>query len=205
MSGSPAFLDGALLTAGLIVAIGPQNLHVLRTGLSRRYVGSTVALCIGADALFFSIALAGAGAALAAQPALQGHLNAAAVPLLLWLAWRAAREATAPAAVPAMSRGAAPTQAHTLAQTALVTFGNPAVWFETLLVFGTAAAARQANEQLAFGAGALLASALWFMALGFGARLAWRWLASPVVLRGLSAFSALLLASIAWRLAGWGP
>jgi L-lysine exporter family protein LysE/ArgO len=194
---TPALVAGALLTAGLIVAIGPQNLHVLRTGLARRHVGATVLLCIAADALFVGVALGGTGAALAAAPRLQGLLQAAAVPLLLWMAWRAARDACAPARTtpPLTGRGGV------LAQTALVSFGNPAVWIETLLVFGSAAAAREGPERLAFGAGALLASALWFAALGYGARLAWRWLARPAVLRGLSGTSALLLAAMAWRLA----
>jgi L-lysine exporter family protein LysE/ArgO len=196
---TPALVAGALLTAGLIVAIGPQNLHVLRTGLDRRHVGATVLLCIAADALFVGVALGGAGAALAAAPQLQGLLQAAAVPLLLWMAWRAARDAWAPPrAVPPAAGGSV------LAQIALVSFGNPAVWIETLLVFGSAAAAREGPERLAFGAGALLASALWFAALGFGARLARRWLARPAVLRGLSGASALLLAAMAWRLAAGG-
>lgn len=196
-----ALAAGALLTAGLIVAVGPQNLHVLHTGLARRHVGVTVLLCVGADLLFVGAALAGAGAALAAAPQLQLLLRAVAVPLLLWMAWRAAREAARPApGAPAV----APTAGAALARTALVTFGNPAVWIETLLVFGSAAAAQGEAQRGAFAAGALLVSAVWFSGLGWGARLLRGWLLRPRVQRALGAASAALLAAAALRLACGG-
>jgi L-lysine exporter family protein LysE/ArgO len=75
------------------------------------------------------------------------------------------------------------------------------VWIETVLIVGATAAAREcAAERAAFGAGALLASTLWFSALGFGARRAARWLSRPAVLRGLSGVSSLLLAGMAFSL-----
>jgi L-lysine exporter family protein LysE/ArgO len=193
-----ALAAGALLSGGLIVAIGPQNLHVLRTGLARRHVGATVALCVAADALFIGAALAGAGAALAAAPRAQALLQWAAVPLLLWMAWRAARQAAAAAGDAAhVPAGVGPA----LGRTALVSFANPAVWIETLLVFGSAAMAQAEAERGAFAAGALLASAAWFAALGWGAHLLRAWLLRPAVQRMLGIASALLLGATALRLA----
>lgn len=193
-----ALAAGALLTGGLIVAVGPQNLHVLHTGLLRRHVGATVLLCIGADVLLVGAALAGAGAVLMAAPGLQVLLRAVAVPLLLWMAWRAAREAAAPVAV---LPPAAPTACAALLRTALVTFGNPAVWIETLLVFGSAAATQDDGQRGAFAAGALLASAAWFTVLGWGAGRLRHWLLRPRAQRLLGAASALMLALAALRLA----
>jgi hypothetical protein len=62
--------------------IGPQNLHVLRTGLAGRHVAAAVLLCVAADALH-------------ARPALLAAIQLACAPLLLWLAAAAGREALA--------------------------------------------------------------------------------------------------------------
>lgn len=43
MDGGAAFVQGLALSLATIMALGPQNLHVLRTGLARHHVGTTVA------------------------------------------------------------------------------------------------------------------------------------------------------------------
>lgn len=199
------FLAGAVLTLGLIVAVGPQNLHLLRTGLAGRHLGATVALCVAADAVLLGLGLGGASAALLAAPAGLEAARWVAVLVLGWLAARAAHEAarTCTAEV-AEAAGAPRTLARTLVQTAVVSFGNPAVWVETLLVVGVAGAALPTTERAAFGAGAFSASAAWYCTLGYGARAAAGWIDRPAVRRGLAALSASTLALAAWQLGGRG-
>lgn len=193
------FVSGALLSAGLIVAIGPQNLHVLRTGLGGRHLLLTVLLCVGADALLLGLALAGAGGA-PADDALGSPLVAGVAALLLaGMAWQALREAWRTQALPAAAAGPAGWRTSA-ARTLAVSIGNPAVWIELLLVIGAAARAWPDAERAGFAAGVLAASALWFTALAFGARLAARWLARPAMLRALAAASALMLGGMAARL-----
>lgn len=72
------------------------------------------------------------------------------------------------------------------------------MWIENPVVIGSAAAIRdQAIERAAFGAGAVLASALWFAMLGFGARHAARGLQRPAVLRTLGLLGAVRLCGTA--------
>ncbi len=194
-----SFAAGALLCASLIAAIGPQNLHVLRVGLSRRHVALTVFLCVAGDAALLALALAGSAATPASQPALQPLLLALGAALLLLMAAQSLREALRQVAAE-VSTGSAGGWRRTATRTLAVTFANPAVWIETLLVVGAAALALPEAERQAFAAGALLASALWFSALGWGARLLAPWLARPAVLRGLALLSALMLAAMALRL-----
>ena len=52
----PTFTAGMVLSISLIMAIGPQNAHVLRMGLQRQHLWLTVAVCAVAD-----IALIGLG------------------------------------------------------------------------------------------------------------------------------------------------
>jgi len=195
-----AMLAGAALTSGMIVTVGPQNLHLIHTGLMRRHVVATVAVCLAADVLFVCAALAGGSVALQARPRLASLLQVVAVPLLLALAWRSARDSRHAAAATTAPDSTPAGRCAALARAALVSFGNPLVWIETLLVVGAAGNAWPAADRAAFGAGALAASALWFSALAFGARAAAGWLARPMVLRGLGFASAALLVGLALRM-----
>jgi L-lysine exporter family protein LysE/ArgO len=205
-----SFAAGALLCASLIAAIGPQNLHVLRVGLSRRHVTLTVVLCVAGDALLIALALGGSGLAPKAQSALQPLLLGAGGAVLLVMAAQSLREALQPAAAQATAGKAAAGWRDTAGRTVAVTFANPAVWIETLLVVGAAALALPNGEREAFALGALAASSLWFSALGWGARLLAPWLARPAVLRALALASAAMMAGMAlrllpvWRAAGTG-
>jgi L-lysine exporter family protein LysE/ArgO len=45
----PTFTAGMVLSMSLIMAIGPQNAHVLRMGLQRQHLWLTIAVCALAD------------------------------------------------------------------------------------------------------------------------------------------------------------
>jgi len=197
-----AFLQGLALSLATIAALGPQNLHVLRTGLAGRHVGATVALCVAADALLVGGALAGAADALGRIDGLEPSFAGLAALVLACFAWRALGDARRP---PALPPGAArppcrPALRRALAETAAVTFGNPAVWIDTLLLVGATGAALPDGSRAAFGAGALAGSALWFCGLAYGARLASAWLARPAAWRALSLASAAVMAAMSL---GW--
>ena len=65
---APAFVQGLVLSLGLIVAIGAQNAFVLRQGLRREHVGSVVAFCAVADALLVCAGVLGMAQALGDRP-----------------------------------------------------------------------------------------------------------------------------------------
>jgi ribosomal protein L37E len=64
---APTLLHGFLLYAGMVIAIGPQNLFVLRQGLGRRHIFFTALLCTAGDMLLIGVSVGGLGAALAAN------------------------------------------------------------------------------------------------------------------------------------------
>jgi L-lysine exporter family protein LysE/ArgO len=64
------FFSGFALSAALIMAIGAQNLFVLRQGLRREHVGPIVLFCGCADAMLIAAGVGGVGAFLAALPQL---------------------------------------------------------------------------------------------------------------------------------------
>ncbi|MGV9194431.1 LysE/ArgO family amino acid transporter [Microbacterium sp. MC2] len=86
-------LAGLGLGLSLIVAIGAQNVFVLRQGLRRDHVLVVVVLCAASDAVLIVAGVAGLGALLTAAPWLENAARVAGAPFLLGYALLAARRA----------------------------------------------------------------------------------------------------------------
>lgn len=188
-------LAGLLTGLSLIVAIGAQNAFVLRQGLRREHVLGVVALCAGADALLILGGVAGLGAVVAHPTALAVARWAGAaflVVLAAQAAWRARRpDALMPTDRPPAGRG------RTLLTAAALTFLNPHVYLDTVLLLGTVANQHGPDGRWAFAAGAAVGSVVWFTALGFGARRLRPLLATPRAWQVLDLLVALVLLVVA--------
>ncbi len=166
----PAFSTGFATSAVLIIAIGAQNLFVLRQGLRREHVGPIVLFCGSADAVLIIAGVSGVGALAAALPQLTALLALGGAAFLGWYGVVALRRMAAPGAMAVAETGGV-TLARALAATAGFTFLNPHVYLDTVLLLGTVGAAQPPPLRPVFVAGAAAASFVWFSALGFGARL----------------------------------
>jgi L-lysine exporter family protein LysE/ArgO len=190
------FLAGFALSAALIMAIGAQNLFVLRQGVRREHVGPVVLLCGSADALLIVLGVGGVGAFLAAVPQLTRAMAWGGAAFLGWYALKALRRAAAPDATPAGVPGEA-TLARALAATAGFTFLNPHVYLDTVLLMGAAGSAQPEAARPLFVAGAVLASFTWFSALGYGARGLAPLFARPAAWRALDALVGVIMLALA--------
>ena len=165
-----ALIHGYLTSLSLILAIGAQNAFVLRQGLRREHVLVVVAVCAGSDALLVGAGVVGFGAASALLPGLGTAMRWGGVGFLLVygaLRFRAALrggEALRPTAGVAVPLG------RVLSTCLLLTWANPHVYLDTLLLIGSISA-QYAPFQAAFGFSAVLGSLSFFAALGFGAQL----------------------------------
>jgi L-lysine exporter family protein LysE/ArgO len=196
-----AFLAGLALSAGLIVAIGPQNAFVLRQGLRREHVGPVVALCAAADVALMGAGVAGVGAALDRLPGLARALAAGGALFLGWYGLSALRRAASPHALAVAGEGAGLTLRAALLRTAGFTLLNPHVYLDTVMLVGAVGAAQPEGARVAFVAGAGLASAAWFAALGYGARLLAPLFARPAAWRALDALVGVTMLALAAGLA----
>ncbi len=190
------FASGFFLSVALLVAIGAQNLFVLRQGLRREHVGAIVLFCGCADALLIAAGVGGVGAFLAAIPRLDTALALGGAAFLGWYGIKALRRMAAP---DAMVVGDAPrvTLGRALAAAAAFTFLNPHVYLDTVLLMGTAGSTQPADLRPIFVAGAATASFTWFAALGFGARLLKPIFARPAAWRVLDAFVGIVMLTLA--------
>ncbi len=163
-----AFLAGFGLGFSLILAIGAQNAFVLRQGIRRAHVLAVVLTCAVSDAVLIAAGVAGFGALIAAVPWLEPVMRWGGAAFLLiygarafLAAWRG--DETLQASGTAQGRRAAVLTCLAL------TWANPHVYLDTVVLLGSVAAQYEAHSSFALGA--ILASFVFFFALGYGARL----------------------------------
>ncbi len=195
-----ALVAGLLTGLSLIVAIGAQNAFVLRQGLLRQFVGPVVAICAVSDLVLIAAGVAGIGAIVQHAPT--------ALTIVRWLGvafltaygvrslWRSRHADVLTAATDAEPR----LRGAVLQATAL-TWLNPHVYLDTVLLLGSIAAHHGPTGKWWFAAGAGLGSVLWFTGLGYGARLLSPVLARPRAWQVLDVLIGLTMLAIAFSLA----
>ena len=184
-------LVGFVASFTLIAAIGAQNAFVLRQGIRREHVLPVVALCTVSDIALIAAGIAGVGALINAHP---GAVNVAKFGGALFLfgyGMLAARRAWRPSpSTPRMPRPAR--LAEVLVTAAALTFLNPHVYLDTVVLLG-ALANEHRDDRWLFGVGAVTASAVWFVSLGLGARRLAGLFASPMTWRILDGLIAVTM------------
>jgi L-lysine exporter family protein LysE/ArgO len=194
-----AWLQGLTLMAGLILAIGAQNLLVLRQGASGQPVGPVVAVCTLSDWLLSAAGVFGLGALVSAQPRLLELLRWGGAAFLFVYGLQAARRAWLGGAALAGSQTALPWRGA-VATAMAVTWLNPHVYLDTVLLLGSVASSHGDAGRWLFGVGAVVASFVWFAALGYGARLLSGFFARPRSWRILDGFVAAVMIALGLQL-----
>ena len=205
-------IAGLGLGFSLIIAIGAQNLFVLRQGLRREHVLVVAAICAASDALLIALGVSGVGLVLQAVPWLVEAVRWAGAAFLVTYGVLAARRAWRPsdrslavteepdASPAAASGGATATATGTrllpVVLTCLaLTWLNPHVYLDTVFLLGTVANTH-GDERWLFAAGAMAASVIWFFGLAFGARYLGRWLSTPRAWRILDGVIAVVMIAL---------
>ncbi|WP_431803055.1 LysE/ArgO family amino acid transporter [Microbacterium sp. bgisy203] len=213
----PSLVAGLGLGLSLIVAIGAQNLFVLRQGIRREHALAVAAVCALSDAVLIAVGVSGLGAILQAAPWLIDAVRWAGAAFLLGYAALAARRALRPSGValavdeaggagasaPAVVATGAPRATATAARLApalatclALTWLNPHVYLDTVFLLGSVANTH-GEDRWWFAVGAMTASVVWFFSLALGARYLGRWLSTPRAWRILDGVIAVVMLAIA--------
>ena len=163
-------VSGLASGLSLIVAIGAQNAFVLRQGILRSHVLLVVAVCAASDLVLIVLGVAGVGVLIERAPAVLDVVRWAGAAFLLGYGGLAAVRAIrgAPLARPGVRQGG--TRLAALGTCLSLTWLNPHVYLDTVLLLGSLAGAHGADGRWWFAAGAGFGSVAWFAALGAGAR-----------------------------------
>lgn len=158
---------GLLTGLALILAIGAQNAFLLRQGIRREHVGLVVLLCVGSDTVLILGGTLGIGVLVSQFPAAMTVLKWTGAAYMAWWAARSFRSALKPLS---LDPAAATSRGSIISSTLAVTYLNPYVYLDTVVLLGSLANQHGPEARWFFAAGAVAGSALWFPALGYGAR-----------------------------------
>lgn len=195
-----AGVEGLLLGAGLIIAIGAQNAFVLRQGLIRQHVFAVATVCALSDLVLIAAGVAGLGALVRAHGEALEVITLAGAAFLFVYGALAFRRALAPGRLEAARNEGGASLGKALATCLALTFLNPHVYLDTVVLVGSLSARHSGAAAVAFGAGAGLASIAWFYGLGYGARLAAPLFARPRAWQVLDVLIGIVMWAIAARL-----
>ena len=194
------FITAFVLAAGLIMAIGAQNAHVLRQGIAGHYVGITVILCAFFDTVLMTSGVFGFGWLLTQLPMLEDVARLGGAVFLLWYGSRCVRSAMAPLSSVSVESRVATTLPTAIATVSAFTLLNPHVYLDTVVLIGSIGGQYEGTARTVFAVGAFTASWVWFIALGYGARLVRPYFENPRAWQVLDGFIALVMFAVAFSL-----
>ena len=164
-----AFISGFLISISLILALGPQNVFVLRQGLLRSHVFASCLVCSISDALLIAAGVLGVGLFISEIEGLATWMSIGASIFLIFYGLLRVKSALNPKGLEiddSESKELWPTILAGLAFTYL----NPHVYVDTLLLIGGASSSYTGDDKVMFGIGAATASFVFFFSLGYGAK-----------------------------------
>ena len=189
-------LAGFGLGLSLILAIGAQNAFVLRQGLRQEHVFAVCLTCALSDAILIAAGVSGFGILVTKLPWLEPVMRWGGAAFLIvygarafWAAWKGGGHLDAAGQGRASLKGV-------LLTCLLLTWANPHVYLDTVVLLGSVAA--QYPAKVNFALGAMTASFAFFFSLGYGARLLAPLFARPAAWRLLD----VLVGAIMWMVAG---
>jgi L-lysine exporter family protein LysE/ArgO len=196
-------VTGLLTGLSLIVAIGAQNAFVLRQGLIGEHVFAVSLACSLSDAALIALGVTGFRQIAVAAPWFLPSMRYGGAAFLIWYGARNLYSAARSSEALAAGDARASSLAQTLAMCLGLTWLNPHVYLDTLILLG-AISTGFPGQEASFASGAMTGSFVFFFSLGYGAKWLRPVFTSPTSWRVLEALIAATMWTIALRLImGW--
>ena len=202
-----AFFTGVAISFSLILAIGAQNAFVLRQGLLRQHCFAVAFFCALSDAILITAGVSGLSLFIGDLIRVYSFwtFGLAAVWLIIYGAIHL-RSAFRQNQLLLHDLRAERSLLPVLSTAALVTFGNPHVYLDTVVLIGTMSLKFLPNERVLFALGAALASVVFFFTLAYGAQLLAPKMTSQITWKILDIVIALIMFALAFGMlsaGGW--
>lgn len=193
------FLKGLGTGAGLIIAIGAQNAFVLSQGVRKNHVLTIALICSFSDVLLISIGVSGIGTLVSQSEQLRSFATIGGAVFLFWYGCRSFLSAWNGGSIKAEESSLNTLKGVTIS-TLAVTFLNPHIYLDTIVLMGSISSTFQGTGRYIFGAGAILASFIWFFSLSFGGRALAPYFEKPAAWRFLDTLIGVIMWTIALTL-----
>ena len=190
-----AFSSGILSGLALIIAIGAQNAFVIRQGLQRQHVLTVVLFCAISDALLIAAGTAGLGKAIESAPEVLEIVRWFGVTYLIFFGLKSLRSAFRHNTL-TLEKGNLVSRKRTILTVLGLTFLNPHVYLDTVIFLGSIAN-QFPTDKWFFSAGAMTASFLWFFFIGFGSKMAARFMVKVIFWKVLDLAVAIIMFTLA--------
>ena len=162
------FIQGLIIGSTLIIAIGPQNLFVINQGLKKSFVFSVVLFCSLSDSILIIIGINLSSVIVGINP------NTIIILKILggiWLTIYGLNKIRYVSKIRNLKKTDTVESdfKKILISLFLITYANPHVYLDTIILIGSIST--NFNSQLFFGIGAVMASFIFFFALGYLSKL----------------------------------
>lgn len=194
------FLQGMGVGAGLIMAIGAQNVFVLSQGIKKQYHWLIALICSMSDVMLIFVGAAGVGTLVAGNLALQKGAAWFGAAFLGWYGFRAFMGIFREESLQQKKRDDSSIRIVVLTALAL-TFLNPHVYIDTVLLLGSIGGQYPVRDRYLFAMGASVSSIVWFFSLSFGGALLAPLFKKSISWKILNVFVCVTMWSIAVQLA----
>jgi L-lysine exporter family protein LysE/ArgO len=193
------YVTGLLTGLSLIVAIGAQNAFVLRQGLMGAHVFAVSLACSLSDAALIALGVTSFRQIAVAAPWFLPAMRYGGAAFLIWYGARNLYSALRSSKVIEGGDAKSVSLAQTLAMCFALTWLNPHVYLDTLMLLG-AISTRFPGQEVSFASGAMTGSFAFFFWLGYGAKWLRPVFTSPTAWRVLEALIAITMWAIALKL-----
>jgi L-lysine exporter family protein LysE/ArgO len=164
----PVFGTGLMMGLSLIVAIGAQNAFVLRQGLRNEHIFAVCFACAVSDAVLITLGVSSFRQIAALLPWLDPVMRYGGAAFLIWYGAKSLYSAFRSSGALGVQEAGASNFRATLLTCLALTWLNPHVYLDTVMLLGTIST-RFPGYEVSFAAGAVTGSFLFFFSLGYGA------------------------------------
>ncbi|MDY0251309.1 MAG: LysE/ArgO family amino acid transporter [Pseudomonas sp.] len=194
-----SYTTGFTIGLSLILAIGAQNAFVLRQGLRNEHVLLVVLVCALSDAALIFFGASSFRHILVQVPWVDPAMRYGGAAFLIWYGAKSIYSAARSNTSIVVANESGMPMRYVLATCLALTWLNPHVYLDTVVLIGTIST-RFPGQEMLFASGAATASLVFFFSLGFGARYLRPVFATPKAWRILEAVIAIVMWFIALKL-----
>jgi len=194
------YLQGLILGFSLIMAIGAQNVIVLRNGIQNIYPFWTASICSLSDIILIALGIGGLGVLISQNIILMEFAKWGGATYLLWMSFTYFRACFRAEKLVVDKQNINVSFKTAMSTVLVVTFLNPHVYLDTVVLLGSIGAQFQQNQRVYFATGTMSAGLIWFFSLSMAGKLLSPLLSKPQVWRILNGIIGVMLIYVAFTI-----